>query len=503
MIKILVAECIQEISSFNPQPSGYENFTIQRGVEILVQRDEESAVGGALDVFGERPDVEVVPAYGATAESAGLLSAGGWRRLASEFLDGVAARMAEADAVYVSMHGAMAADGELDPEGYLLARIRDLAGPGKPIVVSLDLHGILTDRMLRQTDGVAMYHTYPHVDMKDTGVRAARLLLAILDDRLCTTIVRVPIPALVRGDELVTRTGCYGDLVREVRRLERDGTILSGGIMIGNPFTDVPELGSQVVLVTSGDVEETAEEASRIAGEFWSARHRMQGKLIVLDRAIAQARSMDGPVAFTDAADAPSSGATGDSNIIIRALRDAGYGKRVLAQILDPPAAAAAHAAGVGTRIAVQLGGAVDRHRFAPMEVSAMVESLSRGLSRYETWPGVYDAGPTAVLSFENFTLVVISRPVSLVDRSLYHANGIDPRQFDLIVVKSPHCEYQMFDAWVEKNFNIDVPGSTSANLKSLGHAHCPRPIFPLDENVGFEPRPAFYKSGLPDRSAR
>ena len=46
-----------------------------------------------------------------------------------------------------------------------------------PIVISLDLHGILTDRMLRQIDGLALYHTYPHVDFADTGRRAAELLL--------------------------------------------------------------------------------------------------------------------------------------------------------------------------------------------------------------------------------------------------------------------------------------------------------------------------------------
>ena len=95
----------------------------------------------------------------------------------------------------------------------------------------------------------------------------------------------------------------------------------------------------------------------RLAQEFWPQRFRMQGKLIALDRAIAQAQPIEGPVIFTDAADATSSGATGDSNVIIKALREAGYRKRVLAQIVDAPAAAAAHEAGVGAEIEVALGG--------------------------------------------------------------------------------------------------------------------------------------------------
>ena len=66
-------------------------------------------------------------------------------------------------------------------------------------------------------------------------------------------IARVVIPALVRGDELITKSGCYGDLIREARRLELEGTAMSAGIMIGNPFTDVPELCCQVVVATAGD----------------------------------------------------------------------------------------------------------------------------------------------------------------------------------------------------------------------------------------------------------
>ena len=117
----------------------------------------------------------------------------------------------------------MGAEGELDPEGFLLTRIREMAGRDIPIVISLDLHGILTDRMLRQVDGLAIYHTYPHVDFADTGARAARQLLDIVERKLAPVIARVTIPALVRGDELISRSGCYGDVIRETLRLEYEG----------------------------------------------------------------------------------------------------------------------------------------------------------------------------------------------------------------------------------------------------------------------------------------
>lgn len=492
MPRIVLAECMQEISSFNPLQSEYEAFAIQRGDEMLRQRGQNTSVGGILEVFGARPDLTLVPTMSARAGSAGLLSAAGWARLRGELLAAVEPALPGADAVLVSLHGAMGADGELDPEGNLLEAIRGMAGPEIPIVISLDLHGILTDRMLRQVDGFAIYHTYPHVDFADTGARAARVLLRLLDEKLHPVIARVTIPALVRGDELITRTGCYGDLIRECQRLEREGRAVAAGVMIGNPFTDVPELCSQV-LVMGTDAEAVQREAVRLAEEFWPNRHRMQGKFISLERAIAQARTIEGPVLFTDAPDATSSGATGDSNLILRALIDTGYPRRVLAQIVDAQAAAKAHEAGVGATIAVTLGGTCDPGRFKPLAVAARVKLLSDGEARLETSGNKLEAGPTAVLEIGNMTVVVLSRTVSLFDRALYYSNGLDPAEFDLIVVKSPHTEYKMYDAWVEKNFNLDIPGATSANLPTLGHTVCARPMFPLDPDVTFEPEPRLY----------
>ncbi len=491
--RILIIECMQEISSFNPVPSEYANFRIDRGEEMLAQAGLNTAVGGALSVL-DHAGMKPVFAVSARAGSAGLLSSAGWSQLSAEILDAVRASASSGvEGVYFSLHGAMGAEGELDPEGYLLSETRRMIGEKTPMVISLDLHGILTDRMLRQVDGFAIYHTYPHVDFADTGRRAAEFLVRILKEDLQPTIARVIIPALVRGDELITKTGCYGDLIREAQRIERDGTAVAAGVMIGNPFTDVPELCCQVLVATDRQEATATAEAVRLAEEFWPMRHRMQGKFISLQRAIAQAQTIKGPVIFTDAADATSSGATGDSNVILKGLHGSGYSKRVLAQVVDPATAAAAHQAGVGATIEAMLGGGLDTERFSPMAVTAQVRLLSDGRARLETMRAGLDAGPTAVLTFENFTVVVFSRTISLFDRAMYYSNGLNPRNFDLTVVKSPHTEYHMYDEWVEKNFNVDVPGSTSANLPTLGHTVCARPIFPLDDGVAFTPQASIY----------
>lgn len=40
MKRILIADCKQEISSFNPLPSHYDNFLIRNGEELYEQRGQ-------------------------------------------------------------------------------------------------------------------------------------------------------------------------------------------------------------------------------------------------------------------------------------------------------------------------------------------------------------------------------------------------------------------------------------------------------------------------------
>lgn len=100
------------------------------------------------------------------------------------------------------------------------------------------------------------------------------------------------------------------------------------------------------------------------------------------------------------------------------------------------------------------------------------------------------------MLKSGNITLVVTTRPVVLYDRSLFLAHGQDPRAHHSIFVKSPHCQPQYFNDWPERNFNLDAPGSISANIKMLGHAVCSRPMFPLDEDFEFTPWEQIFHRG-------
>src|SRR5579859_397326 len=437
MVRILVGECKQEVSSFNPSPSHLQDFVVLTGGAILdAHREGRVELGAALSIFSQRPDIEIVPTYSARSiTSSGTLTAADFRRLAQDFLEQVRAAGA-VDAAYLSLHGAMSAEGEGDPEGYLLQEIRGILGEEIPIVISLDLHGILTDRMLQHIDGLTVYHTYPHVDFADTGARAAHLLLRIIDEHVRPVIARVSIPALVRGDELITETGLLGTFIRRCEAIERQPGGLAAGMFIGNPFTDVPELHSNSVVITDGDPERAAREAERLAADFWEVRERLQARLTPLAEAVRAVQEQStGTTVLVDAADATSSGASGDSNVILRALLAAGYRGSSLIPLVHPPAVRAAMEAGIGATITVSLGGAVDS-RFEPLTMETRVRMLSDGSFRNESDGSTWHGGNTAVLQAGRYTLVVTSHAVSLYNRSLFLAHGQDPTNFDMVVVK-------------------------------------------------------------------
>ncbi|HZZ82865.1 MAG TPA: M81 family metallopeptidase [Gemmataceae bacterium] len=490
MPRILIAECIHEICSFNPVPTRYDDFAIQRGNDLFdYHRPLGSEVGGALKVFDADPNVSVVPTFGARGiTSGGTIAQSDFERLASELLEAV--RQAKpVDGAYFALHGAMASTNQEDPEGFFLQEARKFLGDTIPIVASFDLHGILTDRILEHADAIVLYHTYPHVDFFETGQRAARLLLRLLRKEVRPVTARVAIPALVRGDELITATGVFGKIVGQARQIEQSQGGLSAGMFIGNPFTDVPELCCNSVVVTDGDRERAEREALRLAGEFWEHRHKMQARLTSLEESVRLAKATPGTIILMDPADATSSGASGDSNVILRELLRAGYQGRALLPIVDAAAVQIAVQAGIGARIRTRVGGTLDAKRFVPLEIEGVVRMISDGRFRSESFGQTWFAGTAVVLDVKNVSLVVTSRPVHLYDRSLFLAHGLDPRHFDLVVVKSPHCQPHMYADWCTRLINVDAPGSTSANLPTLGHTRCRRPIFPLDGEVAFTPR--------------
>ena len=287
MPRILIAECKQEVSTFNPHLSGYEDFGIRRGdgADRLPPHRAERNRRCVDASLMRRPDVEI----GSGVQRVLYYL----RRHAGQRRHGSASRRSSSTAsvrprrwmaCISACTGRWPVRRNLIPKAGCWQRRAGFWAKTFPIVVSLDLHGILTDRMVEHSDAIVAYHTYPHVDFFETGERAARLLLRIVAGEVKPVTAKVAIPALVRGDELITATGRFGQSIRLAQAAESGPRGLSAGMFIGNPFTDVPALQTYSFVVTDNDPR-TCRSAKRccIAAKFWENHAVMQVPLVSLD----------------------------------------------------------------------------------------------------------------------------------------------------------------------------------------------------------------------------
>jgi microcystin degradation protein MlrC len=480
-MKILLASFKQETSTFNPTRTPYDLFNVRLGKDILKLRGTNTEIAGAIDIFDQHTDIEVIPTYYANSVSGGPVLDADLDRMINELLDAVR-NAPQADGMLMVFHGAMAGETEMDPEGRVLVGLREILGD-IPIVTTYDLHGVITDRLVKHSDILLPFHTYPHIDMFETGQRGAKALLHLLKDNANPTMVHIKLPMLVRGDELITATGRFGQAIKMCQDIEASEKGLAAGVYIGNPFTDVPALQSNVIVVTNNDLTYAQREAKKIAQFMWDNREHFKAPLTSLEDAIRIAQETEGITIFSDAADATSSGASGDSNAILKGLIKHNYKGKALLPIVDAPAVETAIQAGIGATITLPIGGTIDKDRHSPIEITATVKLLSDGVFTYAGGTAGH-AGLSAVLVSGTYTIMATSKPVSIMDQEVFRSRGIDPHDFDLVVCKSPNGFRVHYEAMAARIIPVEVPGSTSANLLSLPYQKCVRPIFPLDDTV-------------------
>ena len=480
MKRVIIAAFKQETSTFNPSPTTRDQFETVIGDDIFSLINSNSEIGGALKVF-EAASVTVVPTYATWAVSGGPITQNDLKLITEELLQSIF-DAGKADGVLIVFHRAIAGESEFDPEGRVLETIRNHVGK-IPIVTTFDLHGIITDSLVNNADVLVPFHTYPHVDQFETGQRAAKCMLKLLEHGLEIHTQRIRLPMLVRGDELLTKTGIFGKAIDICKGLEKNERVLSSGIFIGNPFTDVPDLCSNVIVNHTGSHSWAYNEIKKIAKYMWENREKFGAELTPINEAIKLAKASEGLTIFSDAADAPSSGASGDSNSVFKSLIENQYRGTALIPIVDAPAVEKAFEIGIGKNMTVSIGGSLDPDRHTPYECQFYVKALNDGNFVYSDGLRGH-AGRTAVLIHNNYTLMITSLPVNIMDQHVFLAFGLIPENFDLVVCKSPNGFRPHYETIAQQIIPVDLPGSTSANLNSLPYSNCLRPIFPLDANV-------------------
>ena len=178
-MRIAIGQLWQETNTFNPLSTtraDFEQFGVYRGNELVRRMARTNEIGGFIQSLRSWPEQpEIVGLVRLPAWPSGPATAETFAWLLDEMLRAVR-HAGTCDALLLALHGAMTANEHSDVEGEVLAAIRQQVGPSVPIVATLDLHANVTRRMVEQADVLVPYHTMPHVDIFETGERAARVL---------------------------------------------------------------------------------------------------------------------------------------------------------------------------------------------------------------------------------------------------------------------------------------------------------------------------------------
>lgn len=398
-------------------------------------------VSGALD-HAVRAGWEIAPLLWAGAIPSAHVTEQAYEYIVSELVK----RLREAgpvDGLFIDLHGAMVAEHEPDGEGELLARLRAVVGPDVPIATSLDLHGNITERMVREADFLAGFRTYPHVDMAETGQRAAAALGWMIETgaRPVTAFRSLPymVPISWQSTLMAPANGLYA-LVAGADC----GPTEQASLFMGFPAADFEECGPSVV-VHALETSRAEALADEIADAYCAAESDFAGQSWPAKEGVAEAQRISAtrpgkPVILADTQDNP--GAGGDSNTtgLLRALIEADAQGAALGLIVDPDAAAQAHAAGEGAKLRLSLGGASGVVGDEPLQAEFTVDQLHDG-TVHATGPyygGAWlDLGPSACLRIGGIRVVVTTHKAQMADREMFRVHGVEPEKADILAVKS------------------------------------------------------------------
>lgn len=405
------------------------------------------------------------------------------RHIEEALCDGIG-KAGHIDGFYFALHGALASEGIDDVSGYLLSLIRKQIGHDVPVVGSFDHHGNITHKIIENLDALVAYQFAPHIDMFETGERAGKLLIRIIDKEISPVIAWQKIPLMTPSYRFTTVRSPLKELFAAAREIEKRPGVIEAATFQVFPHLDVPELGWSTAALTNNDPALAKTVSTELAEYSWSIRDEMVPETVSPDEAIRQALAeKEGPFVIVDGDDNVNGGAPGDSTCFLKALVRAQPSRPAFLTIVDPEAVALAIAAGVGNEVSMAVGGKKDYIYGHPVQITGRVIRISDGrFSISGHIAGLVNMGRTVALAIGKIQMVISERSGVGHDPSVYTHLGLDPSKAQIVLVKCTAGHTVAYKSFMKGDIYLNCPGSAFNDLKKLEWHKIPRPLYPLDD---------------------
>jgi microcystin degradation protein MlrC len=488
-LKIAIGGFQHETNTFAPSRADFEAFAqsdswpaLQRGAPLLrAFAGMNIPIAGFIDT-ARGAGHELLPLVWCSATPSAHVTEQAYEKIAGMLLeDFTAALAAGCEALYLDLHGAMVSEHLEDGEGELLRRLRAIAGEkGEkfPIIASLDLHANVTEAMLRYADALIAYRTYPHVDMAQTGARAARYLDSLLQGTPPQAKALRKLDFLIPLTAQCTLIEPARHLISETEKLEGaligNSRVNSASIAYGFPLADIAEAGPAVIVYA--DTQAAADEAAKhLAQQIEIAETQFREKLWSPSDAVAYANQNSkagvGPIVLADTQDNPGAGGNGDTVGLLREMIAQGAQHAALGNLFDSEAVEIATKAGEGARIRLALGAKTGGADEQPIDAEFEVVRLSDGefLATGPFYGGSrISLGRCARLKIGGIEIVVASRKVQCADSEMFRHIGIEPGAMAILAVKSSVHFRADFGPKAKEVLVVESPGPNIADLTKL-----------------------------------
>ncbi|MDP6065781.1 MAG: M81 family metallopeptidase [Alphaproteobacteria bacterium] len=500
--RLFICGIATESHGFNKKPTILEDFT-ERGLfftheheDLSRFREGDNYIGGYLDV-AEREGWELVTGVAGFAYPAGPVDEATFEHLRGRIEKQLRAE-GPFDGILMPMHGGMACEHLDDPEGDLVARIREIVGSQVPIGVTLDLHSNLSPQFVRDCDIICGFHTAPHIDVRNTSFRVASLMARTLRGEIkpeCHSIHPPLVTGIDHGRSTVPHAPLFAMLDRAKEIQADDPQLLDASFMASFPFADQPWTGPSAVLVMDGPSDKVNDYLDEFGAEIWRTRDVLTITIVSIDEALDVVdRTSNEPKPFLlgDFSDCPYAGAYGDTTAFLAAMIERQVPNAVFAPVFDIETVEQVHAAGVGAEIDVALGGKSDPSMGGgPLEARAKVLALSDGKFMHkgpfhQGQPGTL--GKSAMLDIGGINVIVCSLPTQIHDREQLRLFGLEPESMNLIVSKAFNHMRADLEPISRGLLYPDAGGIFSFDFAQFPWEKIRRPIWPLDD---FEISPA------------
>lgn len=484
--KVAVLKYMQETCTFCP---GGDTEIEDRSRRLPFVAGEDliksgGFIGGFVHTAAQFDDMEVVGlnspdnVFGGSSRS--WESKESFEHFMKVILDDLKSQM-PVQGVYLSLHGAMAVREVPRPEAEIAKRVRAVVGSEVPIAASFDLHGNEDEQFLEWANAAFVTKRYPHYDAFHQGSRSATFLYRSMKGLYqSTTATRKP-PIITATVLQWTGQSPSMMIMERARRWEARKKDAYVSVFYGFPWSDVPDVGTTVSVMTNNDPELAEAIADDMADYIWRVREDFAGGTFpmpdeAVTKTVAAIENGAVPVVLGDYSDRP-----GDATWILKELIAKDVSKVVYAALRDENTLAALKAVNAqpGDDFDREVGGFTGEQAGSPVRINGKVKYFGEG------WG--YDE--IAIIEYGNNNLLYIV-PTYVQIRTLdpLRFAGIDPDDYDVFVVKSRVHFRRGFDetGYAKTILVVDAPGAWfgTTRLNALEYEYAPiDSLYPFQKN--------------------